>query len=238
MFPRAATRDAARVLGLDYGAGDRIAKLIPEPIMGRSKSFDEYLAEEPDLRRVYDSEPEARQIIDTAQRPRGDRPQLVDPRGRGRDRRPAAHGHRAAADGGRPDRHPVLDEADRGDRPAEDGLPRAAEPRRDRGRARHHRGVERRAAGHDEPAARRREDLRDAPAGRLGRRVPVRVRGHARGAQEGAAGRVQRPRGAERALPPGRDALHRHLRAQQARSRTRSPTSTSACARSPSPRTA
>src|SRR4051794_27073781 len=66
MFPRAATRDAARVLGHDYGAGDRIAKLIPEPIMGRSKSFDQYLADEPDLRRVYDSEPEARQIIDVA----------------------------------------------------------------------------------------------------------------------------------------------------------------------------
>jgi DNA polymerase III subunit alpha len=66
MFPRAATRDAARVLGFDYGAGDRIAKLIPEPIMGRSKSFDEYLSDEPDLRRVYDSEPEARQIIDVA----------------------------------------------------------------------------------------------------------------------------------------------------------------------------
>ena len=66
MFPRAATRDAARVLGLDYGAGDRIAKLIPEPVMGRSKSFDQYLSEEPDLRRVYDSDPDARRIIDTA----------------------------------------------------------------------------------------------------------------------------------------------------------------------------
>src|SRR5215204_685224 len=66
MYPRAATRDAARVLGFDYGAGDRIAKLIPEPIMGRSKSFDQYLAEEADLRRVYDSEPESRQIIDVA----------------------------------------------------------------------------------------------------------------------------------------------------------------------------
>jgi DNA polymerase-3 subunit alpha len=66
MFPRAATRDAARVLGLDYGAGDRVAKLIPEPVMGRSKSFDEYLNDEQDLRRVYDSDPEARQIIDVA----------------------------------------------------------------------------------------------------------------------------------------------------------------------------
>ena len=36
MQPRAATRDSARVLGFDYGTGDRVAKLIPEPIMGRS----------------------------------------------------------------------------------------------------------------------------------------------------------------------------------------------------------
>jgi DNA polymerase-3 subunit alpha len=66
MFPRAATRDAARVLGFDYATGDRIAKLIPEPVMGRSKSFDEYLREEPELRRVYDTEPEARQVVETA----------------------------------------------------------------------------------------------------------------------------------------------------------------------------
>ncbi len=66
MLPRAATRDAARVLGYDYATGDRLAKLIPEPVMGRTKSFDEYLAEEPDLRRVYETEPDARRIIDTA----------------------------------------------------------------------------------------------------------------------------------------------------------------------------
>jgi len=66
MLPRAATRDAARVLGFDYGTGDRLAKLIPEPVMGRSKSFEEYLKEEPELRRVYDGEPDARQVIDTA----------------------------------------------------------------------------------------------------------------------------------------------------------------------------
>ena len=36
MAPRAATRDAARVLGYDYGTGDRLAKQIPEPILGRN----------------------------------------------------------------------------------------------------------------------------------------------------------------------------------------------------------
>jgi DNA polymerase-3 subunit alpha len=67
MFPRAATRDAARVLGFDYGAGDRLAKLIPDPIMGRSPSFEECLKAGQPLRKAYDEEPNARQIIDVAQ---------------------------------------------------------------------------------------------------------------------------------------------------------------------------
>ena len=64
MAPRAATRDAARVLGFDYGTGDRLAKLIPEPIMGRNPSFEDCLRPGEELKRAYDTEPEARQIID------------------------------------------------------------------------------------------------------------------------------------------------------------------------------
>src|SRR3954463_14682128 len=66
MAPRAATRDAARVLGYDYGSGDRLAKQIPEPIMGRSPSFDECLKPGEELKRTYDSDPDAKKIIDTA----------------------------------------------------------------------------------------------------------------------------------------------------------------------------
>jgi DNA polymerase-3 subunit alpha len=66
MAPRAATRDAARVLGYDYGTGDRLAKQIPEPIMGRSPSFDECLRGGQELKRTYDSEPDAKKIIDVA----------------------------------------------------------------------------------------------------------------------------------------------------------------------------
>ena len=66
MAPRAATRDAARVLGYDYAAGDRLAKQIPEPIMGRSPSFEECLRSGQELRRTYDSEPDARKIIEVA----------------------------------------------------------------------------------------------------------------------------------------------------------------------------
>src|SRR5256886_3623680 len=66
MKPRAATRDAARVLGHDYGAGDRLAKLIPEPIMGRPPSFEDCLAAGEPLRSACDSEPVAKQIVDLA----------------------------------------------------------------------------------------------------------------------------------------------------------------------------
>jgi DNA polymerase-3 subunit alpha len=66
MAPRAATRDAARVLGFDYATGDRIAKQIPEPVMGRSPSFADCLKDGEELKRTYDSDAEARQILDVA----------------------------------------------------------------------------------------------------------------------------------------------------------------------------
>src|SRR5438067_12503622 len=66
MFPRAATRDAARVLGHDYGAGDRLAKLIPDPIMGRAPSFEECLAPGQELARAYAEDPVAKEIVDLA----------------------------------------------------------------------------------------------------------------------------------------------------------------------------
>jgi DNA polymerase III subunit alpha len=67
MFPRAATRDAARVLGHDYGAGDRLAKLIPDPIMGRPPSFEDCLKPGQPLRAEIDRDPTAKQIIEVAQ---------------------------------------------------------------------------------------------------------------------------------------------------------------------------
>jgi DNA polymerase-3 subunit alpha len=67
MFPRAATRDAARVLGHDYGAGDKLAKLIPDPIMGRSPSFEDCLKPGQELANEVARDPIAKQIVDVAQ---------------------------------------------------------------------------------------------------------------------------------------------------------------------------
>jgi DNA polymerase-3 subunit alpha len=67
MFPRAATRDAARVLGHDYNVGDRLAKLIPDPIMGRSPSFEDCLKEGEPLAAAIRDDAQAKEIVDVAQ---------------------------------------------------------------------------------------------------------------------------------------------------------------------------
>jgi DNA polymerase-3 subunit alpha len=66
MFPRAATRDAARVLGHEYGKGDELAKLIPDPVMGRAPSFEDCLKPGQPLRAKVDSDGTAKQIVDVA----------------------------------------------------------------------------------------------------------------------------------------------------------------------------
>jgi DNA polymerase III subunit alpha len=67
MFPRAATRDAARVLDFDYGTGDRLAKLIPDPIMGRPPSFEDCLKPGEELAKAVAEDPQAKQIVEVAQ---------------------------------------------------------------------------------------------------------------------------------------------------------------------------
>jgi len=67
MFPRAATRDAARVLGHEYAIGDRLAKLIPDPQQGRPPSFADCLAPGQELANEIARDPTAKQIVDVAQ---------------------------------------------------------------------------------------------------------------------------------------------------------------------------
>ena len=131
MAARAAVRDAGRVLEVPYGTVDRIAKLIPE---GPGQTLEEALKPASELANAVKDDP-GRQG-DHRPRPaaRGPDPGRLDPRGRRRDRRPAADRRRAAAaEGRRPGgRDAGLDEERRGARPAQDGLPRPAQPRRDR----------------------------------------------------------------------------------------------------------
>ena len=165
----------------------------------------------------------ARREADRRRRPgpRGDRPQQLDPRRRGRDRRPPAAGDRPAAARRGPQRAGAPATATATARPSaqykivtqysmgpieeigllkmdflglrnldviEDAIEIIERSRGERDR-------------HGGDPDRRRQDLRDARRGRLDRRLPVRVRGHARRAAQGQADRVRRHRRARRPLP-------------------------------------
>ncbi|MGH8997103.1 MAG: DNA polymerase III subunit alpha, partial [Acidimicrobiales bacterium] len=73
---RAAVRDAARVLGLPYVVGDKIAKAMPPLVMGRDTPLYACLEPVPgledgyktatELRQMYQHDPEAKRVIDVA----------------------------------------------------------------------------------------------------------------------------------------------------------------------------
>ena len=63
MQPKAAIKDAGRVMGIPYGQVDRIAKLVPE---GPKISFDECMKPGAELRKSYDGDEVTRSIVDMA----------------------------------------------------------------------------------------------------------------------------------------------------------------------------
>ena len=68
MAARAVVRDVGRALGLPYGYVDRIAKLIPFEI---GITLDKAIADDEELRKVYESDEEVRGLIDLAKRLEG-----------------------------------------------------------------------------------------------------------------------------------------------------------------------
>ncbi|MFA5358367.1 MAG: DNA polymerase III subunit alpha [Patescibacteria group bacterium] len=66
MAARVAVRDVGRVLGYPYAFCDKMAKLIP-----MFSTLDEALEIEPELKKLYDSDPEAKKVIDTAKKMEG-----------------------------------------------------------------------------------------------------------------------------------------------------------------------
>ncbi|MEX2361928.1 MAG: DNA polymerase III subunit alpha, partial [Patescibacteria group bacterium] len=66
IMARAAVRDVGRVLGAQYNHVDAIAKAVPTPIQGRHVPLEKSIKEAPELKVIYDSDPEAKQILDSA----------------------------------------------------------------------------------------------------------------------------------------------------------------------------
>jgi DNA polymerase-3 subunit alpha len=71
MAARGAVRDVARALGYPYATGDRISKLIPMGSQGFPMTIDKALELEPELKKIYDKEPEVREIINMAKKIEG-----------------------------------------------------------------------------------------------------------------------------------------------------------------------
>lgn len=71
MLSRAAVRDVARALGHSYSTGDMIAKMIPPPRQGFPVTIESALNEVPELREVYESDADAREIMDLAKKIEG-----------------------------------------------------------------------------------------------------------------------------------------------------------------------
>src|SRR6266571_9018819 len=70
---KAAVKDAARVLGFPYALGDRITKAFPPAVMGKDvplagifDSEHSRYGEAGEIRSLYESEPEIKQVMDTA----------------------------------------------------------------------------------------------------------------------------------------------------------------------------
>ena len=63
MGAKSVIRDMARVMGLSYGEGDRLAKMVPTELKITLKNA---LRKSPDLKEAYDNEDVTRELIDTA----------------------------------------------------------------------------------------------------------------------------------------------------------------------------
>src|SRR3989338_3079514 len=71
MMARGAARDVARAMGKPYELGDKIAKLIPMGSQGFPMTIDHAMELEPNLKKLYESDSEVRQILDIAKKLEG-----------------------------------------------------------------------------------------------------------------------------------------------------------------------
>lgn len=71
MAARAAVRDVARVLEVPYSEADHLAKMIPPPVQGRHIPLSKSIEDDPDLKKEYETNERAHEVIDFASRLEG-----------------------------------------------------------------------------------------------------------------------------------------------------------------------
>jgi len=68
---RSGVRDIARAMALPFADADRVAKLVPEPVQGKSPPIAEAIEQEPRLKALYDENATYRELLDVAQKLEG-----------------------------------------------------------------------------------------------------------------------------------------------------------------------
>ncbi|MCL1839964.1 DNA polymerase III subunit alpha [Candidatus Saccharibacteria bacterium] len=71
MMAKNAVRDVARVLEVPYAEADRLAKLVPDPVMGRHVKLKDAIIDDQDLKNEYATNQTSKEVIDFAMRLEG-----------------------------------------------------------------------------------------------------------------------------------------------------------------------
>ncbi len=71
MASKAAIKDVGRALGVELGKVEKIAKLIPPPVLGRNVPITTALEQVSDLKKLFNEDPQVKEIIDLALRLEG-----------------------------------------------------------------------------------------------------------------------------------------------------------------------
>ncbi|MBR0488290.1 DNA polymerase III subunit alpha [Candidatus Saccharibacteria bacterium] len=71
MMAKNAVRDVARVLEVPYAEADKLAKMVPDPVMGHHVKLADAVRDVPDLKHEYETNPTAKEVIDFASRLEG-----------------------------------------------------------------------------------------------------------------------------------------------------------------------
>lgn len=66
MAAKAAVRDVGRALGFPYIEVDRLAKLVPPPVLGKHAPLSDSIKEDPDFKHDYETNPRSKKLLDFA----------------------------------------------------------------------------------------------------------------------------------------------------------------------------
>lgn len=71
MASRAVVKDVGRVMGMEYGEVEKVAKMIPPPVRGRNVSIEDAIKQNPELKQAIDTNEKVAELIEVARKLEG-----------------------------------------------------------------------------------------------------------------------------------------------------------------------